>query len=51
MKNPIINSKGNFKNFCGVAWKSSEEILGTFQGNFNEILQIRNLYKIFRKIV
>ncbi len=51
IKNLTVKFKGNFKNFCRITRKSFEEILEKVQGNFNEIFQIGNLYKVFWKTV
>ncbi len=45
-----VKFKGNFKNFWSIARKSFEKILEK-GGNFNKILQIGILYKVYTKIV
>ncbi len=51
MKNLPIKFKGIFHNFCRIVRKSFEEILEKVKGNFNEICQIENLYKVHGKTV
>ncbi len=51
MRNLPVKFKGNFKNVCRTARKSFQEILGKALGNFNEILQIGNLYQVYKKTV